>query len=68
MANSASLCDLVQTEGKNALLPGDFRVQPYMFEPRRPTITISSQDSESENSKSEGKAFLKLFKIFNLYT
>ena len=50
MADSASLSDLEQTEGENALLPGDFRVQPYMYEPRRPTITIASQNSESEGS------------------
>ena len=44
MADCASLSDLEQTEGKNALLPGD------LYEPRRPTITIASQDSESEDS------------------
>ena len=50
MEDSTSLRDLEQTEGENALLPGDLRFQPYMYEPRRPTITIASQDSESEDS------------------
>ena len=50
MADSASLRDLEQIEGENALLPGDLRVQPYMYEPRRPTLTNASQDSESEDS------------------
>ena len=58
MEDSTSLRDLEQTEGENALLPGDLRVQPYMYEPRRPTITIASHPRTPARQNSTMKRLL----------
>ena len=55
MATSEILQVLEETAGNSVLISAIPSVQPYQFEPRRPSTPIYSSDSETQSSSDENE-------------